>query len=82
MGDLKMTKATKSVALLLACEIPLNKTVLSQSTVRSVSAGVLIERLAKSVARMFLPTGAAGVGVLAKALQRFRIAGNGERIVA
>jgi hypothetical protein len=74
-----MTKAIKRIALSPSCEIPFNKPVLSQSTVRSVNASILIERLAESVARLFLPTDAAGVGVSAKALQRFRIAGISDR---
>lgn len=130
-------------------DIPLNKPVLSQSTVRCVNAGVLIEQLAESIARrtllqspnvcavlmegrtvltldeglklrrvrvmgayrielsgftdgmcnrlkayglfhgiiswklrMFVPTDAAGVGVSAKEVQRFRIACISEREVA
>ncbi|SDJ68740.1 MULTISPECIES: hypothetical protein [Bradyrhizobium] len=77
-----MTKVIKRIALLLSCGISFNKPVLSQSTVRSVNASVLIERLAESVARMLLPTDAAGVGVSAKALLRLLIAGNTEREVA
>ena len=77
-----MTKVIKRIALLLSCEIHFDKPVLNQSTVRSVNAGVLIERLDESVARLFLPTDAAGVGVSAKVLNRFRIAGINEREIA
>ncbi len=77
-----MTKATRRIALSPSGESPFNKLVLSQSPVGSVNAGVLIERLAEGVARIFLPTDVAGVGVSAKVLQRFRIACISEREVA
>jgi hypothetical protein len=143
-----MTKAIQWITLSPSRNIPFNKLVLSQSTVRCVKAAVLIEQLAESIARrtlqqslsvravlmesgtvltldeglqlrrvrvmgahrielsvtdamcnrlkayglfhgiiswklrMFVPTDAAGVGVSAKVLQRFRIACIGEREVA
>jgi hypothetical protein len=144
-----MTKAIQRITLSPSRDIPFNKVVLSQSTVRFVNAGVLIEQLAESIARrtllqslnvravlmeggtvlrldeglkirrvrvmgahrielpgftdamcnrlkayglfhgiiswklrMFVPTGAAGVDVPAKVLQRFRIACVGEQEAA
>lgn len=77
-----MTKAIKGIVLSPSCEIPFNRRVANQSTVRSVSASVLIERIAESVAHMFVPTDPAGVGVSAKVLQRLRIAGINEQEVA
>ena len=77
-----MTKAIERIALSPSCDIPFNKLVLSQSTGRSVNASILIERLAENVAHMFVFTDAAGVGVSAKVLNRFRIVGISEREVA
>jgi hypothetical protein len=46
-----MTKAIKKITLSRSRDIPFNKLVLSQSTVRRVNASVLIEQLAESIAR-------------------------------
>jgi hypothetical protein len=142
-----MTKAIQRITLSPSRDIPFNKLALSQSTVRCVNTGVLIEQLVESIGRrtllqglgvramlmegraaldqglqlrrvrvigahrielsgftdamcnrlkayglfhgiiswkprMFVPTDAAGVGVPAKVLQRFRIAWIGEREAA
>ena len=45
-----MTKAIKKITLSRSRDIPFNKLVLSQSTVRRVNASVLIEQLAESIA--------------------------------
>jgi hypothetical protein len=46
-----MTNAIQRITLSPSCDIPFNKLVLSQSTMRCVSAGGLIEQLAESIAR-------------------------------
>jgi|UPI0004880E03 hypothetical protein len=68
-----MTKAIRIIVLSPSCDRHFNKPGLNQSSVRRVNASVLIERLVEKVARMFMPTDAAGVGVSATVLQRFRI---------
>jgi len=49
-----MTKAIRRIAFPPSRDVPFNKPQLSQSTVRSVNTGVLIEQLAESLARRTL----------------------------
>ena len=52
-----MTKAIQKITLSPSRDIPFNKLVLSQLTVRCVNAGVLIEQPAESIARRSLLQG-------------------------